>query len=212
VTRTVATVTRMQVGNVTFRVTDRVGSDSQLLFHAVAATAMVWTRHVGLPTAFTLEIGDAVVDADSGVDANGVYVPESHWIGLAIGPRSKIASYATLVATAHVIRVAAHEATHAVQCERAGGPTHFQGATPGDPEYNNHPTEVEAHRESVDVLKGYFPELRGSVPTGGKLYPVPDHSYYTEAWRRVTSGDTSVRVVNDSTGTQPATSEIWSLG
>jgi hypothetical protein len=68
-----------------------------------------------------------------------------------------------------------------VQCERAGGPTHFNGATPGDPAYNDHPTEVEANRESVDVLKEHFPERRSSVPTGGRLYPVPDESLYAEA-------------------------------
>jgi hypothetical protein len=205
-----ATVVRMQLGEVRFRVIDRVGADPQLVHHAVAAIAMVWTQHVDRPTEFTLEIGDALANGESGVDANGVYVPEHHWIGLAIGPRSSCASFSKLVATAHVIRVAAHEATHAVQCERAGGPAHFQGATLGDPAYNDHPTEVEAHRESVDVLKGYFPEMRGSVPTGGRLYLVPDESHYTEAWRRVANGETPVRVLNESAGIQSPSSDVSS--
>jgi hypothetical protein len=196
--RRAATI-RLGVGEVVFDVADHAGADLQLVNHAVAAIALVWEHHVGRPKEFRLEIGDALADGDAGVDANGVYVPEHHFIGLAIGPRSRCAATPKPGPVVHAIRVAAHEAMHAVQCERAGGPVHFQGATPGDPAYNDHPTEIEAHRESVAVLKGYFPEMRGSVPTGGREYPVPAESPYTDAWRRFAEGERMVRTLNGPT-------------
>ncbi len=158
----------------------------QLVLHALASIALVWRRHMKLPTRIRVEIADNVVDAESGLEVNGVYRISDNTIALALG---QLATRSPAAAVGMVIRVASHEAMHAVQHARGDDIVGVPRPVMGDRiAYDAHPAEVEAHIESVDVLKGYYPELTGPLPMGGTDYVVPEASVYTAPWQRVAAG------------------------
>ena len=84
---------------------------------------------------------------------------------------------------------------HAVQ--HARGENLDAVPQPGSPDYESSPLEVEAHRESALVLKGYYANLQGPIPLGnGRFFEIPDTSPYTALWEELETRGASVRVLS----------------
>ena len=64
--------------------------------------------------------------------------------------------------------------------------------------YSESLVEAEAHRESVDVLKGYLPTLTAALPVAGREYPPPVVSNYEELWERARRNDLPFEIVSES--------------
>jgi hypothetical protein len=174
--------------------------DRYLVDLALITIQMVWSRHVSTPAEFRVSFADHI--ATSAVppgQANGVFDHITNRFGFAVVDLLHGATGKT--AEGLMIRVAAHEAMHAVQYARGADPDGaLTDLNPASDEYKGNPFEVEAHAESVLVLKGYFPDLRGQLELGVQLVPVPAESPYTVRWAAAEREGASVKVLS-ATGT-----------
>jgi len=118
------------------------------------------------------------------VDPNVVFAPHSRTFFFAL--QTLLHQWPGEYWPIQVVRVAAHEAMHTVQCA-TGIPADSVTSTRtlGTPACVDSPLEFEAIQESVDVLKGWIPGMCEPLPVGERLYPVPTTSRYTGYWEQV---------------------------
>lgn len=177
--------------SVTFEVDLRVPVDDALLHDALTAAALVLRRHLGpAPVTVRVVVVDRLLVAGRpGAEPNGHYDPGTRTIGLAW--RTMLAPLSAAAHGLQVVRVAAHEAMHAVQCARADvtGAPYPDNARAVGPAYEADPVEVEANEESFRVLAGLHPGYgHVRVPGGVAGYAMPDRSDYEPAWRAAREG------------------------
>jgi len=176
---------------------------------ALATVAMVWDTHVGRDVRFNVVTIHNVANLDGAmIDPNGAYVPGARLIAFAL--KKLLESSLECDWAVQVVRVAAHEAMHAVQFAEGDAAERMASLPPqGSAERRESPLEVEANQESVDVLKGYNPNLTGAMPYGDREYPVPAASRYTEHWKQVRAGHRRYVIVSETGpgGTKPPNSE-----
>ncbi len=169
-----------------------------LLELALATVAMVWQCRVGGDTRLTVVTVDRGRDMKGAVvDPNGAFEPVSRTIAFAV--QQLLHQWPEKHWQFQMVRCAAHEAMHAVQFAQ-GDPRDRMPSLPplGTAERNEHALEIEANQESVDVLKGYIPTLKGAMPYAEREYPVPTTSRYTEYWKQVREGRRYYVVVSET--------------
>ena len=167
----------------------------------LATIGLVWEYHSGPDAEFSVEFASRIEHGEAGgPEAYGAYVHSERRFAFAIQPTGPHLQLQALRAT--MVTVAGHEAMHAIQYYRGSNPdTTLASNGPGSPTYNENPFEIEAHEESILVLKGYHPDLPSVVPMGGREYPVPSSSPYEALWDHLERDGAKVRVISrQSTG------------
>ncbi|MGH8542118.1 MAG: hypothetical protein ACREX3_00390 [Gammaproteobacteria bacterium] len=146
-----------------------------------------------------MAVGDRAITPD-GVGGSGHYDPVRRRITFAlsmfVGTQGVLTN--PEARKAMIVSVAAHEAMHAVQ--HARGDDVDAGPKRGEPEYFSSPLEIEAHQESLLMLRGYHAEIRMSLPLGDRYYEVPPTSPYTSLWEDVRRCSANVRVLSMTEG------------